>query len=164
MENQNNRTNKIMKHTTRILFAVLTLLALLALALPARAEIGTETIGITNSLGAAYTTTANLGSAVKVANQDNIGLLFKFQGSTTGTSNIVITVARSVDGTTFETSPPITWTVPANGTTAVVAYTNLGTANIGAAGYIKVTSIQNLNITTATTNCSLTVIKKNIAR
>jgi hypothetical protein len=78
------------------------------------------------------------------------------------TDAITITFARSVDGTTWETTPRFTWATALNGTTAVVTYTNLNSSLIGAAGYLKVISIQNASATVLGTNASLTVIKKTL--
>jgi hypothetical protein len=151
-----------MKKNGRILMAGLVALVMAVAMLPAMADVGTENVGITNSIVNNATTSANVGRAIKIDKQDNVGLLFKFQGTAAGTDAITITFARSVDGTTWETTPRFTWATALNGTTAVVTYTNLNSSLIGAAGYLKVISIQNASATVLGTNASLTVIKKTL--
>jgi hypothetical protein len=149
-----NRTNK--------LTAVLTS-AVLALALSAQAEVGMINFGITNAIGVNATTSVNLGNAVKIDNQDNCGIMLKFQGNAAGTEQILVTLKRSPDNVNWETLPTITGiSAVLNGTTAVVAYTNLPAAVVGAAGYLKVSSIVNASATAGATNASLYLVKKTV--
>ena len=58
-----------------------------------------------------------------------------------GTQNIVLTFAKSVDGTYYQPAA-LTWTVAANGTNSNTVITNLV---IGSEGYLKLTGISNVN-------------------
>jgi hypothetical protein len=131
----------------------------------ASAEVGLKSFGITNSIAAnaTHTSAANVGVAVKIDNRDNAGLMLKFQGNAAATEAITVTFARSPDNSNWETTPRFTWAAALNGNTAVVAYTNLSTAVVGGAGYLKVISIQNGNGGTVhATNASLHLIDKKI--
>lgn len=149
---------------TKFKFLTAALLSLALFTLPATADIGTKSFGITNTIAAnaTHTSAANVGGVVKVDNRDNVGLEFKFAGAGAGTDNITVILKRSVDGVTFETHPRFTWIVAQTTTTPVVAYTNLSTAVIGAAGYLAIHSIQNGSATIDMTNASLKVIEKSI--
>lgn len=155
---------KIKSLSSLHLFCACLMLVLVAILFvqPAMAEIGTQDMGVTNKLVASANTTANLGSGVKVDNQDQVGIQLTGQGSASGTGNIITYIARSVDGTNYETAPPIIWSIPANGTTAVVAYTNLNRDALGSAGYIKPFQMTNANGTADFTNITLKVIKKRL--
>jgi hypothetical protein len=65
-----------------------------------------------------------------------------------GTSNVLVQGSFSADGTNYATTP-WTWTIPAQGTTRVVASTNWSSAQL--AGYVS------LNITTLTNQNSGTL-------
>lgn len=136
-----------------------------ALALPAMAETGSVSFGVTNSVAAISTNTgaSTVGIAVKIDNQEQVGLYFNGALTNSGTSAITIIIGRSVDGTIVETTPFFTWTLTANGTTAVTAYTNIPSALVGSTPYLKVTSIGNANANPLT-NATLSVVKKNINR
>jgi hypothetical protein len=136
--------------------------ALVMAVLPARAEVGTISFGITNAIGANATTSANLGNAVKVDGQDNCSLMLKFQGDGSGTGAVTVTLARSPDNSNWETTPKWSFATALNNTTAVVFWTNMPAAQLGAAGYVKVTSIVNADATINGTNASLYLVKKTI--
>lgn len=140
---------------------VLTLITLAWPPITTRADIGTQSAGITNTIAAATTNTAPVANIIKIDNQDTCGLQFRIQGDASGTGAVTLKLARSVDGTTFETAPQITLATALNGTTAVVVYTNISTTFLGAAGYLKVVYIANADATANATNVLLTVIKKN---
>lgn len=132
-----------------------------ACALPAMADVGTQDLATTNKFAGSTTTTANMGNGFFLEKQADVGLCCKFQGDAAGTANAVLCIARSVDGTTYETTPCINWVIPMNGNTAVVAYTNFNRDLIGPAGWIKVTQCANTNSANLT-NCSVTAIVKTI--
>ena len=127
----------------------------------AKADVGTQSI-ISSATFTNDTTRTTGFTDVKIDKQDNIGVLLSFQGNGSGSDEITVTFARSGDGTTFETTPRFTWAIPANGTTAVVAYTNLSSAVIGSAGYLRVISVQNASTNRNMTNSSITIIKKTV--
>jgi hypothetical protein len=134
----------------------------LGLASAALADVSLLSFGITNRFINNATVTANMGNVVKVDGQDNAGLMLKMAGDQAGTGVITITFARSPDNSNWETTPRFTMTAAVNGVTPVVAYTNLNTATIGAAGYLKVISMANADASAICTNCSLYLVKKTI--
>jgi hypothetical protein len=142
----------------------MTVAAILAVAatLPARAEVGTIDFGITNSIANNYTTTVNLGNAVAITGQDRGGLMLSMTGSQAGTGLVTITFARSPDNVNWETTPRFTWAAALNGTTPVVACTNLDQTVVGAFGYLKVVSIVNADASCLGTAASLKLVKKTI--
>lgn len=136
------------------------LLGGLALLSAGAADYNARSIGATNSLTASATQTTNLGDVIDLKNYTRLGLQVEFtHASTTAAGNCVITLARSADGVTYETTPRLTWTIPNNSTTQVVAYTNLPTANIDNVRYIKVVSLQN-TATNAMTGFKIWAIRK----
>ena len=117
------------------------LATLLLLAAPVFADVGIIDMGCTNVVNSNIVVTVNLGNAVKLAKNDNVGLLVSFQGVQIGTDTIKYNFVRSADAITWETTPTFTIAFAANGTTNVVAYTNIPASMIGAAPYIKLNSI-----------------------
>ncbi len=136
-------------------------IAVLMLPMPALADIGTTDLAVTNKFQGSVTTTANMGNSIYLQGQPEVGLQVKLQGDAAGTGNVVLCISRSLDGTTWETTPCWNWYVAMNGTTAVVAYTNMNRDLIGPAGYIKVLQVANTNSANLT-NCSVTAIVKSI--
>lgn len=127
----------------------------------ALADTGVDTVisagTITNS-----TTRSSGFTDISISKQDNVGVVLRFTGAgTNAVDNLVVTFARSADGSNFETTPRWTWTVPLNATTAVVGYTNLNASALGAAAYLRVVSVQNTGNNNAT-NVYIEVIKKTI--
>ena len=74
---------------------------------------------------------------------------------------VTFTLARSPDGTVWETTPRWTWAVTLNGTTEVVAVTNIAGSIIGATHSLKVISVANAD-DTIVTNAYLKVVKKQV--
>jgi hypothetical protein len=64
-------------------------------------------------------------------------------GAAVAAANCTLTLVRSADGVTYETTPTLTWVIPNNSTNAVVAFTNLPAANTDAVRFIKIKSLQN---------------------
>jgi len=141
-----------------------TLLLVTALTLAtARADVGLTDLAITNTIKAAVLTTANVSSnSAYVSKVDSVGLELQCQGDAAGTGAITLTLQRSLDGLIWETTPKFTWATALNGTTAVVAYTNLADTLIGPAAYFRVYSISNGDGTANATNCVLRVIRKTL--
>jgi len=135
--------------------------ALLAATIGWAAEVSVVNFGATNQIVAAGTDSTNVGEAVAVDRQGegNVALVARVQGSSAGTGNVTVTLARSPDGTVWETTPRFTWAFPLNGTTEVIAYTNLASGLLGAAHSIKIVSIANAD-DTIVTNAYVKVIKK----
>lgn len=142
------------------LIPIAALITLFAFAPPARAEVGIINTAVTNSIAENATTTANMGNAVKVDRNTDVAVVCAFQGSAAGTSTLTYNWARSIDGTTWETFPRPSFIFTQNGTTAVVGYTNLPSAWVGAAHSIKLVSIVHSGATGAITNHSVKIAVK----
>lgn len=148
------------------LFLISGLLALMAMLFtpPAEAQtmVFTNHVAITNSIAPSVATTSNLGSPVDLQYHRDCFLMFKFTGNGSGTSLVGLTLARSHDGTTatLETTPRFVWFAAQNGTTQVIAVTNLDTSTIGAMRYLHVVAITNASASVTMTNASLDVITK----
>jgi hypothetical protein len=151
-----------MKIRTKSILSAVCLVAGLALLNIAQAETVPTSMGITNSFAFMSTNTSGVGNAIKVDNNDNVGLQITGQGDNVGTSNIVLRFVRSGDGTGYETnSPLISWTFAQNGTKPFCYYTNLNNSVIGAAQWLKLYDYGS-NSTNATTNVVLKIIIKRI--
>jgi prepilin-type N-terminal cleavage/methylation domain-containing protein len=134
-----------------------------ALALPARADTGLVPFGITNSITATATNTTApaIGSAVKIDNQEQVGIYFSGKLTGAGTSAQTFIIARSYDGTNSETAPFWTNSVTMAGTAVVTKYWQIPVTDVGSVPYLMVTSVGNANATIGT-NHTFGVIKKNI--
>lgn len=145
----------------RLVFAFAMLAFLCLFAMPAQADVEAQNVGITNTITANNTTTANLGSGIVVKNDRTLGAELRLQGNAAGTGAITVIFARSTDnGTTYETTPRFTWATALNGTTAVVARTNLPSWFIENSTHIKVVSIQNADASAGGTNAALYVSRQ----
>ena len=106
---------------------------------------------LTNVLHTAATTTAMMGPTNTVTKWEEVALALGVTGMESGTtSNVVVKIVRGLDGTTWETTPQITWTFPLNGVTAVVAVTNLDRTVLGSYGYWKVGSMATTSLADVT--------------
>lgn len=132
--------------------------ALIALATQARADVGTVTL-LSGTLTNNSTWTIN--STAKVDDNEIVGVQAVATGNQAGTGNITLTFARSGDGVEFETTPRFTWVFALNGTTKVVAYTNL-TTTVGAAHSIRLVSVANADASCSATNATILLIKKRV--
>lgn len=133
----------------------------MAILLPVQAAVSVVNVGITNSIAANGTTTANMGNAVLVDNHDNVSAVLAFQGSAAGTGNITVKFARSADGDTYETIG-FTSAIAANGTNAVVGWIDIPVTTLGTAKYLKVLSIANAEAAMVATNASLKIVLKKV--
>ena len=105
-------------------------------------------------------TTRTTGFAVvPLGNATRYDLVVKMQGSQAGTGLVTLTMARSHDGETIETTPRFTSAFALNGNTAVVGYTNLDT-HIKAARYLHLISAQNADASASATNVTITIVPK----
>lgn len=121
-------------------------------------EVSPITVTLTNSLAANATTTANLGSVVDLRKWDSVGLQLKFTGIATNAGNLTVSLARSVDGSNWETTPLVAWVVALDSTNSVIGYTNFSVQGIS---YLKVASIANsASSANVATNASLVVLRK----
>ncbi|MHC1762917.1 MAG: hypothetical protein AB9869_01240 [Verrucomicrobiia bacterium] len=135
--------------------------ALFAFSVPVAASVNTDTVSITNTVAAETTATTGMGSAVNVQNAEHVTVFLSFKAANAGTSNVVLTLARSPTGVTWETTPQIPLTVAANGTNTVNFMTNITKEVIGACGYIKAVSLQNAQ-TNALSSIVLQILQKRI--
>jgi hypothetical protein len=152
--------------TIRNLIAVgIGMLALMAMSPAAKADAGYQSFGCTNTVRSNTTVSVNLGSGIKIDNQDSAGLTITGTGDAAGSSGAVtITFARSYDGTNWETHPKFTAATAVNGTTFVLEYTNLPNTVVGSAIYIKPTSIVSADTGANFTNFDVGLTKKNTKR
>jgi hypothetical protein len=119
------------------LFAV----ALFAMTFQSQAQYAAQTLsGFPATLAAA--TATNLASApvMDVRKQDKVAVQVKFTLSAAATTNTIYTFARSLDGSNYDTANTFVWAVPQNGTTTVIASTNIDMAGYG---YLKLVTIDN---------------------
>lgn len=147
------------------LLQVLVAIAIIALfTLPAAADVGSKSFGITNSIvnNATVTSAVNVGTVVKIDDRETASFVFKAAGSTAQSGNISFTFVRSADNSTWETTPGFIWVVPLNSLTPVVAWTNFPREVIGSAGYVKCIGITNANSTALATNAALYLIDKKV--
>lgn len=151
----------ITHHASRIIVCILLTLALIAL--PAFADVGTQNTSCTNLAAAATTTTANLGSAVKVDSTDSVGVTIKFSGSAAGTGAVVWRMVRSPNGIDYE-STANNYLVCSNalaGATSITNYYSIPSDYIRGAQYVKLLNIQNYDASANATNLSIIVSTKN---
>lgn len=107
----------------------------------------------TNSIAA--NSTNSVGQAFAVTKNRNIAIALAFTGTTGNSANVTANLAKSVDGTSYESTPSVTLTAAANGTNAVTAVTNVDT---GGVGWLKLVSVVNGNNTL--TNVAVKASKK----
>lgn len=145
------------------LFGLVAVVAVAVLAVPVsvQADAGAIPLSLTNSLSPQSAPAANLGSAAKVDDNELVDFVLTFQGDRAATDNITVTLARSHDGTLWDTRHRLSIAVPLNGNTAVTLYTNLASW-VGAASYVKITTISNAAASCTATNVSAYIQKKRV--
>jgi hypothetical protein len=90
---------------------------------------------------AASTTSNYTSSAVFTCTKyEDVSIWVQSKIADAGTDNTTVSFAKSVDGTTYETTPSVVVTIANTGTTTVNTITNI---NVGAAGYLRLSSIVN---------------------
>ena len=145
-----------MKNTFRIIIASIAVLA--ASALVARAEVGA--VNFLSAGTVTNDTTRTTGfTDVKIENQSVVGLQVNMAGSQAGTGNVILTLARSKDGLTFETTPRFTVTNALNGTTAVIGYADIS-EQAQSAHSLRLISAQNADASASATNVTISVVLK----
>ena len=144
-------------------FKSLLVAAIAMVATVALADVGITDLVVTNKVTASNLTTANVsGNSAYLSKSDRAGIELQCQGNAVGTGAITLTLQRSLDGTVWETTPTLTWATALNGTTALVAYTNLTADILGSAAYLRIYSISNGNATADATNVVVRVIRKTL--
>ena len=140
-----------MKNLSKLIaLAALALLAFVLL-IPVTAQAQATPVYFSNTLlsGSTVTnsTTRTYNLTIDARKQTTVGLMVSFAltgGAETG--NIVVTLQRSIDGSTWE-STGTTITTAANGTNTVSLVTAVAS---NGAGYIRLATIQNANTNNAT--------------
>lgn len=91
--------------------------------------------------------TSNYTAAVVVNTADycGIGISFKLDGA--GTDPLLFKFAKSVDGTTFESTPSVTVSVSANGTSTVNAFSSATVQGAWALRLAQIVGSTNANAT-----------------
>lgn len=155
-----------MKTKSKFLGASL-LVALLSLvfAPPARADVGTVDVGITNFFkaqtgyfGAQYAT-----NVIPCDNVDNFDLVLTGSASASATDVITISLAPCLDSSRslLATNTTYSFAFPLTGATLAVAVrTNIPLSVVGSAGGFAVIQVTNAAASANLTNVSLTVVKK----
>ena len=160
------KKNRFAFSLIQVMLAIAVIGLLTMLAVPAaHADAGLVQFATTNSVAATSTNTVHAGGAVKVDNQETVGIYIRSALNGAGTTAMTFVIARSIDGTsaTTESTPAITLTVTPAGATPGILYTNLSSTVIGSAPYLVATSVGNPNAS-ALTNVVFGVVKKNITR
>jgi hypothetical protein len=107
--------------------------------------------GGTNNI--AGSTTSTPGSTIACSEFDNVGIQFGVAAMSASTSPVILSISKSLDGSTYETTPSILITNTLNGATAVVT---VNTFSIPSAATLKLVSINN-GATPAITNITIKV-------
>ena len=130
---------------------IASIVALFAVALTPQAKAQSQSLG-TPTVAAATTATVGTNNVATVTKQQNVVLAFTSRLSAAGTSNLVYTFSRSIDGTYYDAITKYTITIPATGTTTNTYSTNL---NVGGFMYLRLDSIDNFNATGVLTNYAI---------
>jgi hypothetical protein len=144
----------------KYLIAIAALIAAIFTAPSASAEVGTESAGITNVIPGAATN-AIAGTSIKVANQELVAAQIVTVGAGTNSFSSFYTLERSMDGTTWETTPLISIVMPHTAVVTNVLFTNFTSSQLGAAGYIRVKGVGNTNVANLTN--TFTFVKKKVS-
>ena len=117
---------------------------------------------LTNTITAAAAETTLIGTTNTATRNESVGLQCSFTATAASTAAITIQIQPSADGIKFNTADAgaFSWTIPANGTTEVVACTNLSEAHLGNLGYWKIAYITNAHASVNVTNFVIKVAKK----
>jgi hypothetical protein len=132
---------------------LLAFFAVAALSIPAAFAQGRYEGPITLSSAAivAATATSNYTATVDVRGANYISILTQTTLSGAGTDDIVFKFSKSLDGTTFETTPSVSITNVSNGTTAVKKVS-----------VVDVTGIKTLQLTSALNNSASRVLTNTV--
>lgn len=107
------------------------------------------------------TATTNINCWLKIVNGTGMSLSWKFNQTSASTSNAVLTVYSSVDGTNVSTVPFATITQASTGTTDVIVNTNWNELQLRAFHSLVIGSMANPTAVTTLTNKLLTVRQSN---
>lgn len=135
-----------MKILQKLIGLVLVAGALIAQAAQAQ-QYATGTL-VTN-LDLVAATTSNTTATVACTKYEEVGLDISFNAMAAGASNVVFTLARSVDGSNYDVESNISITLAQNGTSTVRYLTNI---YMGSLGYLKLKSFASPTSLVACTN------------
>jgi prepilin-type N-terminal cleavage/methylation domain-containing protein len=149
-----------------LIFAVALIALLAALALPSAVYAADDAGLVSFAAPSTITNNANntsvLGSVIKIDKQHAVALIIKTSGNQAGTGNVAVQLARSYDGTNFESTPPTTlrFTNALAGATTIIGYHEIPNTVIGSAHSLKITGIQNYDASASGTNTTIGLLKK----
>lgn len=144
-----------------LVFAAIVLIA--SFVPPAKADdAALVSFGAPTTITNAATNTTVTGSVLKIDKQHGCAFVLKTSGDQAGTGNVVVQLARSYDGTTFESSPPATlrFTNALAGATTVVGIHEIADKIINSTHSLKITSIGSAEATAKGTNTVMGLLKK----
>lgn len=160
------RTKSVLSVLGDLIVAVVVMLALLCAGLSAPKVQAADDAGPSYYVSSGTLTNAatwsSIGNPIKVDKNRAVALFIRFQGNGSSTSDVVVTLARSGDGTNFETSPPSTlkFTNALANTTAVIAYHEIPETLLRSAHSIKCVSAVNAASSVSATNVYIGLVKK----
>lgn len=147
-----------------LLCAVLIIAAILTLAVPAEADVGVINISCTNTIANSATTTANLGSAVKVDRTAGpLTVETRVSAGGTGTNTWTWKWARSLDGTIWET-PTNTYSFTNLNNATVTNFQVLSADYIGSCHSIKLISVTHATASGVAADGTNVVVRVGIKR
>jgi hypothetical protein len=124
----------------KVLKVLAGLAVLVAVALPAQAQQYRTATPYTTLVAASGTSNLTAAAVYGVTKYEDVAIHVKTYLAGSGTDNTVVTYQRSADGTTYETTGFLVITIVNTGTTPVNTITNI---NVGAAGFIRLSTIVN---------------------
>lgn len=123
-----------------------------------------QTVAVTNNIPTNTAETTLLGSPVDIREWKSVSLQVSFNSATAGTTNIAFVFVRSASKdlatAVYETTPTLTWNIPANGTNTVVGLTNLPLDTIAGTSYLKLKSVTTASGGNSCANLTVTVNRK----
>jgi hypothetical protein len=140
-----------MKKCFSLCFAVALLLGASPLVRAQSTPRNVQTLTLSDSSIATSATEVSTSEAFTIKADSGFAILVSFQLSGADTANVTFSFAVSIDGTTWSTTTPYTYTVAATGTTPVIGFCNFpphvagnGANNIR---YARLASITNASST-----------------
>lgn len=140
-------------------FAMAALAALILTAKPAAAQAAykTQQLYTTGTTSIAASGTATPNSVIQIEKHLNVAIQPQFKLSGTGVGNVTFNFVKSIDGTTYETTPSVSIALAASGTNTVCGVTNV---SMGAVGRLKLASVVNANTPSTATNVVVNFVIK----
>jgi hypothetical protein len=147
-----------MKFKKFLLVELLIIIAIIAMITPVKAQglngafIQTRWKYFTNAAGTGpyasvivtNATAPTINSpAVALYRGRGLAIMPTFIGTNAGTANVILAFNVSADGTNWSTTTPFSYTLPMNGTTAVIGYTNFPSTLLDNVAYLRLAYISN---------------------